>query len=92
MGVREFSIKLDSNRQVFYPGESITGNVILDIQGQMNMKGITIEFEGTFRVRLNKILSWFLKSSTDFVCFSHINAIIEIIKYLEIKKSISEKS
>jgi len=46
MGVREFTILLDSNRQVFYPGESITGNVILDIQGQMNMKGVTIEFEG----------------------------------------------
>ncbi|XP_066930482.1 arrestin domain-containing protein 3-like [Clytia hemisphaerica] len=46
MGVREFSIMLDSNRQVFYPGETVTGNVILDLQGQMSMKGITIEFEG----------------------------------------------
>lgn len=46
MGVREFSIQLDSNRQVFYPGEQITGNVVLDLHGQMNMKGVTIEFEG----------------------------------------------
>ena len=48
MAVREFVIELDSTRHVFYPGEQITGNVILGLPGPMMMRGITIEFEGRF--------------------------------------------
>ena len=48
MAIRQFSIKLDTNRQVFYPGETISGNVILDVNGAYNVKEIAIKFEGMF--------------------------------------------
>lgn len=52
MVVKEFSVKLDTNRQVFYPGETISGHVVVNLQGQLQMRGIKIEFDGMYFVFL----------------------------------------
>ena len=48
MAIRQFSIILDTNRQVFYPGETLSGNVVLDVSGAYKVNGITLKFEGEF--------------------------------------------
>ena len=42
----EFLIVLNTQRQVFYPGEQIVGQVVLNLNQPMDMKGIKMEFEG----------------------------------------------
>ena len=45
--VTEFRILLNTNRQVFYPGEQISGNVVLTLNETLETKGIRLVFEGT---------------------------------------------
>ena len=44
--IAEFNIVLHNNRQVFYPGEQLSGEVILNLNEPMKMKAIRIECEG----------------------------------------------
>ena len=44
----EFNIVLHSNRQVFYPGDEISGEVILNLEEPIEMEGLYIECQGIF--------------------------------------------
>ena len=42
----EFIIILNTQRVVFYPGEQISGQVVVNLLEPMDMRGIQLEFEG----------------------------------------------
>ena len=42
----EFIIILNTQRVVFYPGEQISGQVVVNLLEPMDMRGIKLEFEG----------------------------------------------
>ena len=42
----EFIIILNTQRIVFYPGEQISGQVVVNLLEPMDMRGIKLEFEG----------------------------------------------
>lgn len=42
----EFIIILNTQRVVFYPGEQISGQVVVNLLEPMDMRGIELEFEG----------------------------------------------
>ena len=44
--IAEFSVNLNTNRQVYYPGSQIAGYVVLNLIQPMNMRGLRIELEG----------------------------------------------
>ena len=46
MGLTEFAVNLDTNRHVFYPGEQLTGHVVVHLNNFMEMRGLRIEFQG----------------------------------------------
>lgn len=41
-----FTISLNSGRQVFYPGEQLSGHVIVELNEPKEVRGIKVEFEG----------------------------------------------
>jgi len=41
-----FTIKLDNERQVIYPGEQLTGYVTVILNEPMEIRSIRMEFEG----------------------------------------------
>ena len=48
----EFIIILNTQRVVFYPGEKISGQVVVDLLEPMNMRGIELKFEGKRLLKL----------------------------------------
>ncbi|XP_035658878.1 arrestin domain-containing protein 3-like [Branchiostoma floridae] len=44
--LREFSIQLANNTDVFMPGQWITGQVTVDLNDEMKMRGIRLKFQG----------------------------------------------
>ena len=47
MGKLQFlAINFNNERQVFYPGEQLAGNVVLILNGPMEVRAIKMEFEG----------------------------------------------
>ena len=46
--VTNFSILLNTNRKVFYPGEQIVGQVVVCLSESLETKGIKLVFEGKF--------------------------------------------
>ncbi|XP_066268346.1 arrestin domain-containing protein 3-like isoform X3 [Branchiostoma lanceolatum] len=55
--LREFSIQLTNNTDVFLPGQWITGQVTVDLNDEMKMRGIRLKFQGKGHV-------WWTESHT----------------------------
>ena len=51
----EFIIVLDTEREVFYPGELISGKVVVSLVRPMDMRGIKREFKGGFLYTLSSV-------------------------------------
>lgn len=46
--LRLFGINLNTNSQVFYSGQQLSGYVIIDLSEPMETRGLRIEFEGLY--------------------------------------------
>ena len=44
--IQFFAINFNTERQVFYPGEQLAGNVVLVLNEPMEARAVKMEFEG----------------------------------------------
>ena len=54
----EFNVVLHGNRLVYYPGEQIFGEVILNLNEPMEMRGLRIECEGMIKKKQTSFYSY----------------------------------
>lgn len=45
-----FEIYLDSNKSVYHPGERVTGQVIVELKGDMKMRSLRVFMRGVAKV------------------------------------------
>ena len=54
--IQHFSINFNNERQVYYPGEQLSGNVVLVLNEPMETRAIKMDFEGITFVVLSVVL------------------------------------
>ena len=60
--VQHFSISFNNERQVYYPGEQLSGNVVLVLKEPMETRAIKMEFEGIHYFCISKRLYAYITS------------------------------
>ena len=59
--IQFFAINFNTERQVFYPGEQLSGNVVLVLNEPMEARAIKMEFEGISFSSLTFLNSYFFQ-------------------------------
>lgn len=59
-----FAIVLAENRQVFQPGETISGALLLNTDKEINLRSVRIELHGLGRVRIHSGKVTYVRNET----------------------------